>query len=122
MSVDSQLARFFGVGIINTVFGYSVYSLIIFLGYSFFLAALLSQIIGTLFNYKTISTFVFPSNSVNRLHRFIIVYIASYVINVITLSILINLGYNAYVSGAIIIIPMALLTFYLNKHFVFNNE
>ena len=122
MSVDSQLARFFGVGIINTAFGYSVYSFIIFLGYSFFLAALFSQIIGTLFNYKTISTFVFPSNGVNRLHRFIIVYIASYVINVITLGILINLGYNAYVSGAIIIIPMALLTFYLNKHFVFNNE
>ena len=120
MKINQELPKFFVVGFINTVFGYSIYSLFIFLGFNYFLAALISQIIGTLFNYKTIATYVFPNGGNNKFFKFAAVYIATYLINITFLGLLISLGFNAYYSGAIILIPMALLTFYLNKYFVFN--
>ena len=66
MKIHQELPKFFVVGFINTVFGYSIYSLFIFLGFNYFLAALISQIIGTLFNYKTIATYVFPNGGNNK--------------------------------------------------------
>ena len=122
MKIHQELSKFFLVGFANTVFGYSIYSLFIFLGFNYFLAALISQIIGTLFNYKTIGTYVFPNVGNNKFFKFAVVYIATYLINITFLGLLISLGFNAYYSGAIILLPMALLTFYLNKYFVFNEQ
>jgi len=48
------LARFIGVGLLNTVVGYAIYGLFIFLKMPYLVALLMATIMGVIFNYFSI--------------------------------------------------------------------
>lgn len=106
------------VGGINTLFGYGVFSLLIFIGLHYVFAVFLGTIIGILFNFKTTGCIVFKSKNNRLIIRFFAVYIITYIINVAYLSLFIPYC-NVYLLGAISILPLALLSYFLNKHYVF---
>ena len=54
-----RVIRFLGVGVLNTVFGYSVYAALIFAGLSYLIALFLSTIAGVVFNYFSFGRIVF---------------------------------------------------------------
>jgi putative flippase GtrA len=120
--MTKTIAKFVAVGIINTVFGYSVYALFIFLGMHYSLAALFGTIIGVLFNFKTIGILVFKVNDDRLLIRFIGVYIVTYLMNVSVLKIFHNYRFNMYTAGLLLIVPMAGFSYVLHSKFVFRKK
>lgn len=118
--IDKKFIRFLFVGALNTVFGYSLYALFIFLGLHYTIAVLFSTILGILFNFKTIGVLVFKNNNNRLINRFFAVYAINYILNVSFLKIFKMAGMeNMYINGLILVLPLALLSFILNKKFVF---
>lgn len=111
--------KFLAVGFLNTLFGYSVFSLLIYLELHYGVASLLSTIVGVLFNFKTTGKIVFNNSNNNLLYRFIGVYTLIYFVNIGLLRIFDILNVGMYEAGAILILPIACLSFYLNKTLVF---
>ncbi len=113
--------RFIVVGVINTAFGYGIFALLIYLKFHYTIAVLISTVLGVLFNFKTIGKLVFKNNDNKLILRFIIVYFITYWINVFLIFIFKKIFYqNLYFAGFLSLIPVAVITFLLNKHFVFD--
>lgn len=117
-----RLILFLLVGGVNTIFGYSLYALLLFFHLHYALASLLGTIGGVLFNFKTTGVIVFNNHDNKLLLRFIAVYAVTYLLNVSGLKIFTIFNSNMYLAGAVLILPMALLGFVLQKKFVFGVE
>ena len=107
------------VGSINTLFGYSVFALFIFLEFHYAWASFLATVFGVLFNFKTTGILVFQNKDNRLLFRFFGVYGVVYAVNVLMLKVLGEVGLGMYIAGALVIVPLAVLSFVLNKLFVF---
>lgn len=108
------------MGGLNTAFGFSIYTVLIVIHLHYILAALLGQICGILFNFKTTGTIVFKNKNNRLIFRFFAVYLVTYLITIGLLKIFDNVNIGSLVAGAIIILPIAFLSFLLNKKFVFH--
>lgn len=121
-AANRPFIRFLLVGGLNTLFGYSVYGLLLFLGLNYMLAVLLSTVLGVFFNFKTIGCFVFRNNSWHLIVRFIIIYGVIYLLNLSILAFFNSIQFNLFIAQALAILPMAILSFVLNKKFVFEER
>jgi len=115
-----QILRFFAVGGVNLAFGYAAFAIFILFGLPKELAAFFSTICGILFNFKTTGTIVFRNKNNRLIFRFFGVYLFTYLLNVGLLEVFEYFGVGPLVAGAIIILPVSLLGFFVNKRFVFN--
>ena len=119
--IDYKFVKFLFVGLINTIFGYSVFALCIFLKLHYALAVLIATVLGVLFNFKTTGIIVFKNNNNNLIFKFIAVYIVAYILSVLFLKLCLILGFNnMYINSAVIILPNSFITYILMKKFVFN--
>ena len=119
-SKHSQFARFVITGIINTLFGYSLFALFIFINLHYTLAVLLATCIGIVFNFYTIGTFVFLNNSRKLMLQFFAVYVIIYFVTLFLIKLINMLGVNnLYLAGAIASLITPFISFYLNKNYVF---
>lgn len=118
--IQNQFIRFLVVGGINTLFGYSVYALFLFLGFHYSLAAVVSTILGVLFNFKTTGRIVFNNRNNWLLFKFIGVYAVTCLVNILALKIFNHYSVDLYLAGFVLLFPSALLAFFLNKKFVFS--
>ena len=116
---DNQFAKFLVVGLVNTIVGYSIFSFFIFINLHYALASLLATLLGILFNFKTTGVLVFKNRDNSLIARFFLVYAVVYILNIISLKFFNDLNINMYLSGAILMVPLAVLSFILNKKFVF---
>jgi putative flippase GtrA len=119
---NSTEIRFIFVGGVNTLFGFGVYSFLIFLNFHFSLAAILSTILGILFNFKTIGVYVFFNNDKSLIFKFFLVYLIIYIMNISFISVVSKMGLSYYVAGALSTVPLAFLSYILNKNYVFNKK
>ena len=117
--IDQRFFKFLLVGVLNTVFGYSVYWILLQLGLHFSLAVLFATVLGVLFNYKTIGKLVFKSEENSFLIKFILVYVIQYIINVAGIKIFNLFGIGYGFGGLLMLFPLAILSFVLNKKLVF---
>jgi putative flippase GtrA len=120
--LDKRFIKFLFVGGINTVFGYALYALFIYLGMHYSLAVLLGTIIGIMFNFKTTGKFVFRNNNNSLIFKFVGVYIITYCLNVAALSIFDHYHFDLYAAGLFLLLPMALISYVLNSRFVFKEN
>lgn len=116
-----QFGIFLAVGVLNTAFGYGCFVVFLRLQLHYALAALFSTILGVLFNFRTIGWIVFRNRDNGLLLRFIGVYAAIYGINLLGLRLLIGIGVGPVLGGAVLLLPSALLAYFLQKRFVFAN-
>lgn len=116
---EMQFVRFLVIGLLNTLFGYGCFVLLLYLGLHYALALLIATVIGILFNFITTGRLVFRSGANHLLLRFVGVYLAVYTVNVAGLKALSQLGWSGYMSGAVLLLPVAALSYFLNKKFVF---
>jgi putative flippase GtrA len=114
-----RFLRFLIIGGVNAAFGYSIFALFILLGLHYVFASLLGQICGILFNFKTTGEIVFKNRNNRLLFKFIGVYFITYLVNIGLLKLFAVIGVSSLAAGAIIIIPVALLSYYLSKRYVF---
>src|SRR5574344_1640194 len=143
--IENKFIRFLFVGVLNTIVGYFLFLFFIWTGLVYPLALLFSQILGILFNYKTTGYMVFETKSNKLLIQFFLVYGVVYLINVAELYLLQRSGiyefilsrpYLAFIHSlpinqtklssaigqAIVVLPNAIITFILNKLFVFGKS
>jgi putative flippase GtrA len=119
--LDPRLLRFAVVGVLNTAFGYFVYAVMLWLGLSYAAAAAVGTVLGVLFNFKSTGRLVFGSSDNRLLIKFVGVYMIVYIANIFGLWIFIRSGINAYTAGFLTLLPAAILSFVLNKVFVFRS-
>jgi putative flippase GtrA len=117
--LDARFLKFLLVGGINTLFGYGVYVVLLKAGLHYALASFFSTTAGVLFNFKTTGRLVFRSRDNTLLARFIGVYVLIYGVNVGCLKVCRLLDMDMFLAGAILVLPLALLSFVLNKKYVF---
>ena len=111
--------RFLVVGGINTLFGYAIYSIFILLHTHYAIASLLATICGVIFNFFTTGRIVFHNKNSSLIFRFFLVYGITYLVNLFALSRFDAAGFNMLAAGAIMVLPLAVLSYFLNKKLVF---
>jgi len=116
---SSRFLRFLVVGVLNTGFSFSLYTLLVWLGVHFAAANLLATLLGIAFSFRTQGALVFGSHDWRLLRRFVPVWIGIYIINVVIIAVLMEAELNAYAAGALALPPTVLLSFLLQKRFVF---
>lgn len=118
--MHNQVKKFIVIGVINTLFGYSIYALMIYVGLSYDVALIISTVCGVIFNFHSIGKLVFNNFKYALFFKFVLVYVLVYFINLLLIKLFLLLGANAYLGGALAVIPSAAASFLLNKYLVFN--
>ena len=117
--LEKRFIRFLLVGGLNTAFGYGIFALFIFIGIHYTIAAFLSSAAGITFSFFTTGRLVFNNRDNRLIFKFVSVYGLLYLFNVAGLKLGLILGYNEYISGAVLLLPSALLAYLLQKIIVF---
>lgn len=117
--LNNKITHFFLVSGLNTVFGYGLFALLIYVGLHYALATFITSVISLIFNFKTIGVLVFKNNKNILIFNFVGVSAIRYVLTVICLYIFKSYGINEYIGQAILIVPMGLFGYALNHYFVF---
>ena len=120
--IKNKFVRFLFVGVINTVFSLSIYSIFIFIGVHYTIAVFVANALGILFNYKTTGKLVFEHSDNKLIYKFVLVYMITYFLNVGGIKFLLSLNVDKYTAAVISAIPIAIISFLLNKRFVFKNK
>lgn len=115
----TTLSRFIFAGCINVAFSYSVFSSLIYFKFHYSFALLCSTVLGVIFSFLNFGNFVFYNPDKKLISRFIMVYVVLYFCNLLLLSWLLPIFKNAYLTQALIIMPLACCSYRLNKDFVF---
>jgi putative flippase GtrA len=116
----NQFLRFLFVGILNTIFGYSTFAFFFYCGFTYVIAALLSTCLGILFNFRTLSKFVFNHTDKSLFWRFLLVYAITYFLGIAIIKMGTYFLQNIYIIGAIGTPFTAITAYLLNKHLVFH--
>ena len=117
--IPNKFVRFLFVGGLNTAFGVGVYCLAIFLGLHYFVATLLSNVLGVLFNFITTGNIVFENGDPRLIFRFVLCYVGVYLVNTGIVKLLILSGMNDYWAGILATVPTAVFSFFALKTFVY---
>ena len=115
-----DFVRFLAVGGLNTLFGYSFYALLIWLGLQPEIALLIATVTAVMFNFITYGRLAFgmPLEGPN-LVRFIATYATLYAVNAALLRLLITLEVSPYLAQIILTPLMSLCSFTSMRYFVF---
>lgn len=120
--VSFQLIRYGFVGIFNTLFSYGMYAFVLFLGFRFEIASLVSIILGILFSYITQGFVVFKKISASSFMRYLLTWCGLYFLNIWLIKILMNISIDAYLAGALATVPVVVLAYFFMKYFVFQSR
>lgn len=119
---NSRLIKFLGAGVLNTVFGYSIYAGLVFAGAPYLAALLAATILGVVFNYLSFGRIVFQGHSGWAVFgKFFAAYILIYGVNALLLSALTGFfDLNPYAAQVIcspvgVAISWLLMTYWVYK-------
>lgn len=113
-----EIVRFYQAAIVNTTFGISAYTLLVWLGLNIYAAQAASHMMGMTFNYFTYSRHVFRGVAPAKL-RFILSYAIYYLVNLVVLAALAQFIASPYVAGIGAALLVSLLNYFALKHLVF---
>jgi putative flippase GtrA len=111
--------RFLLIGTLNTGFSYIIYVILLYCGLQYAIANFFALVSGIIFSFKTQGKFVFYNNNNKIFLRFFCIWIIIYFFNIFIIKSILDLGLNAYVSGAIAVIPVTIFSYFLQKFLVF---
>ncbi len=114
-----EILRFIITGFINTAFSYICFFILSYLGFHYSITVLFAYGLGIVFNFQTARIIVFKDRRNSRLFNFIFVYAITYSINVFLLYLLVPIIADPRYAQAIVVIPIAGLTYLMQKRFVF---
>jgi putative flippase GtrA len=114
-----RFIRFLLAGALNTLFGFVVYTISIWLGMPVWCALLIANATGVFFNFVTIGGYAFRSLLLARLPRFTAAYAGLYVVNLTLINTLRIWVPSAIAAQAILIVPMAAASYLVMARLVF---
>jgi putative flippase GtrA len=107
---EKTFFKFILVGLINTIFGYTFFAILIFFKINTFLSLFISTLAGIVFNYLTFGQLVFKLNKSKFIFiKFIFVYFISYMINVYLLKVFMGFFNNNAFVAQIISLPFVIM-------------
>ena len=110
-SWSARFIRFLGVGVLNTACGSAAYARLVLIGLSPQPALAIAFAMGILWNYLAHARLVFDTRGVSRIVPYAAAYGVIYAINALALAAALRTGLNAYVAQALLVLPMAALSF-----------
>lgn len=113
-----RLWRYYQAGIVNTLFGYGVYALLLMLGVWMFAAQLTAHVLGVAFNYSSYSRHVFRDSHASKL-RFVLSYGFNYLLSLASLAAAAQLIHSPYLAGAVAVMFVSLVNYFVLKNLVF---
>ena len=113
-----QAAYFLGAGLINTLFGYALFGILIYFSILPSVAVVVSTLVGILFNFGSIGT-IFGSRNYRLLPRFVAVYAALLTCNLVLLHALMAAGTPTLVAQAFAVALLAPCSFLAMRRLVF---
>ena len=113
------MPRFIVAGAVNTAFCYGIYALLLGAGLHFALANLLSTLAGIVSGFALHARFVFGGRDWRRIGRYAAVWSTLYAVHTGLIGLLVSAGLGPYLSGAVAIVPVALLGFVAQRRFTF---
>lgn len=117
--MELRLIRFVLVGGVNTLLGFGLYVIFLILGLNYSLASFFSLAVSVIFGFFMQGAFVFGNRNKILFLRFVLAWGVMYFFNVLAIEQLILSGFNAYNAGAMIVIPGAIFSYFLQKFYVF---
>jgi len=114
-----QFMRFLAVGAANTGFAILVYWAMLWAGLAVPLASLASVVVGILISFTTQSRFVFDNRDPWKLLPYFIVWSILYAFNLGLIWLLMRCGLDPYAAGFLSTPVTVLLSYFLQKTFVF---
>lgn len=118
-----HFALFLAVGVLNTAVGYAIFAAFILLGSPNPAAVAGMTVLGCLFNYVSYGRIVFDHRDGSRLARFVGSYVVVGVANWLLLElVVIGLGFSPLIGQFFCIPVMAVLSFVLQRTWVFGNR
>ena len=115
-----QLIRFCIVGVANTLFSYLIYCIFLYFGFTFQMASFLAIVIGIFFSFSMQGKFVFFNANKWLIWKFILSWVIIYILQISYINFAINeFGYNAYIIGLTSLPISVILSYLLQKFFVF---
>jgi len=114
-----QFMRYLAVGAANTGFSILVYWAMLWAGLAVPLASLASLVVGILISFTTQSRFVFDNRDPWKLLPYFIVWSILYAFNLGLIWLLMRCGLDAYAAGFLSTPATVLLSYFLQKAFVF---
>jgi len=116
---NSTYRRFFIIGIINTLFGFLVFSISILYGATTWFALMFSTSFGIIFNFFTTGKYVFLKLKLSRFPSFFICYVIIYFINYILIEVIFQWTESKILSQFILIPSIAIFSYFLMSKIVF---
>lgn len=113
-----EIVRFYQAALVNALFGFGVYALLIRLGFNIYLAQLLAHCLGIAFNYVTYSRHVFRARESARF-KFVLNYAFQYLIGLALLIVVERVVSSPYVIGAVIMVLGSVINYFVLKYVVF---
>jgi putative flippase GtrA len=107
------------VGGLNTLFGYLVFAGLVSLGWRDIFAVPAATAAGVAFNFITYGKLVFASLDGHSLPRFVIGYVGLYVCNITGLRVLARFAVDPYKAQAVLVVPLAIVSYVINDRWVF---
>lgn len=120
--LKNKIIRFILVSGINTIFGYGLFSFLIYCGLHYPIALFISTFTGIIFNFKTTGIIVFKNANNILIFKFFGVYGITFGFNLLGIALLKYIGFNMYICGFVLLLPIGLLAFFLNNKFVFTTR
>jgi putative flippase GtrA len=118
---QSRTLRFLLAGGINTLFGFTAYSILIVSGVVVWIAVFLGMLAGTAFNFLTTGGYVFRDMSLHRLPLFLFFYFAVFAINLVLIECLSSFITNKILLQALISPLLAIISYFLMSRCVFKS-
>ena len=120
---ERKFVKFLFVGFMNTVFSYIIYVICVTILSRPTLSLAVSYVIGILFNFQTTGRIVFKNSDNKLIVKFFLCYITTFFINRYLLdTLVVDFHVDKYLSQAILVFPIAMLSFLLLKNFVFKEN
>ena len=118
-----QVIRYGIVGVINTIVGYGIYYLMLYLGYKYTIALTLGSIIGVSCSFMLNKFWTFRSRGKigKELLRFLIMYGCAYIMNLVMLIFAVEkCQLNPKIAQVIILLMITTTTYFGNRIWCFN--
>ena len=116
-----QLIRFYQAAAINTLFGFGVFALLIWLGVNLYVAQVIAQVLGVSFNYLTYSRHVFRDRDASK-GSFVLAYAGNYLVNLALLAAFAQVIRSPYVAGLAATIAASLINYLALRSLVFRRR
>lgn len=122
MKIDYLFIKFILVGALNTLFGYTIFALLLFAGLHYSVAVVFATIAGVLFNFKTTGVLVFRNHNNKLIFKFFAMYVFTSLVSIGLLHFAQMYKLNLYFAGFIATGMMAVVSFFISKYWVFKES